>query len=148
MTLTSDHKEHLYQRLLEGDYAAGYLSACAAEGREALLIGLRHVAEALGGIGQLAKDTELNRETLYRMLSENGNPTLESVLLVLDSLGIDMQFGVGVLSLYAGVFDRVFIVQPRVLGPVAEIYIVVICRAVVQLQLEVASLGVIQSIPE
>ncbi|MCG8449081.1 MAG: putative addiction module antidote protein [Pirellulales bacterium] len=92
MTLTTEHKEHLHQRLQDREYAEGYLSACAAEGQEALLVGLRHVAEAQGGVGQLAKETELNRESLYRMLSENGNPTLESILLVLDSLGIDLQF--------------------------------------------------------
>lgn len=92
MTLTSDYQAKLNERLQDPEYAAGYLSSCAAEGQDALLVGLKDVANAQGGVGQLAKNTALNRESLYRMLSDGGNPTLESVLLVLDSLGIEMQF--------------------------------------------------------
>jgi len=92
MTLTTDHKEHLYERLKDRDYAAGYLSDCAAEGQEALLIGLKDVAKVLGGVRQIADETGLNRENLHRMLSENGNPTLDSLLLVLDWAGLDINF--------------------------------------------------------
>jgi len=92
MTPTTDYKNDLLVRLQDPEYAAGYLSACAAEGREELLLGLRNVAQAIGGIRQLANDTELNRENLYDMLSENGNPKLSSILSILDAIGIDMQF--------------------------------------------------------
>lgn len=92
MTLTTDHKEELYERLKDRKYAAGYLSACASEGKEALLVGLRDVAEALGDVRQVAEETGLNRENMYRILSESGNPRLESFLLVLDWAGMDMSF--------------------------------------------------------
>lgn len=72
--------------------AARYLSQCAAEGREELLVGLRTVAQASGGINHLAELTELNRESLYKMLSEEGNPRLSSVLAMLDVLGIGLEF--------------------------------------------------------
>lgn len=98
MTLTSDYQEQLHERLQDREYAAEYLSACASEGQEALLVGLKDVAKAQGGVGQLAKETALNRESLYRMLSDEGNPTLESVLLVLDSLGIELQFAMRAAS--------------------------------------------------
>ena len=92
MALTSSYKDFLLERLNDPDYAAGYLSACVEEGEDVFLLGLRNVAEALGGIGQLAESTELNRETLYRMLSEEGNPRLSSLFTVLDALGIQLQF--------------------------------------------------------
>ena len=40
---------------------------------------LRNVAEAQGGIAQLAEKAKLNRESLYKMLSERGNPELKSL---------------------------------------------------------------------
>ncbi len=54
------------------------------------------VAYALGivarakGMTQIAKETGLSREQLYRSFSENGNPSLKSTLAVMKSLGIDM----------------------------------------------------------
>ena len=88
MTLTTDYKDDLLERLSDPDYAAGYLSACVAEGQDEFLLGLRNVAEALGGVGWLAADTDLNREGLYRMLSKDGNPRLSSLFTVLDAIGL------------------------------------------------------------
>ena len=89
---TEDYKKYLFQRLKDREYAAGYLSECLSEGEEVFLVGLRDVVEAYGGVGALAKLTELNREGLYRMLSEQGNPTFYSLTAILDSLGIKVQF--------------------------------------------------------
>ncbi len=55
-----------------------------------------YVAKAVGvvarakGMGELAKETGLSREQLYRSFSEHGNPTLKSFLTVMKALGIDM----------------------------------------------------------
>jgi len=52
------------------------------------------VAVALGdiarskGMAAIAKETGLNRETLYRALSADGNPTLETMQSVLKALGL------------------------------------------------------------
>jgi len=43
-------------------------------------------------IGSLASATELNRQNLYRMLSEDGNPTLGNLITLLDVLRIDIEF--------------------------------------------------------
>ena len=88
MTLTTDYKNDLLKRLSDPDYAAGYLSACAEEGQGEVLLGLRNVTEALGGVAQLAADTELNREGLYRMLSKDGNPRLSSLFTILNAVGL------------------------------------------------------------
>ena len=39
----------------------------------------RNVAEAQGGVASLVEKTKLNRESLYRMLSERGNPEFRSL---------------------------------------------------------------------
>src|SRR6185295_19462375 len=56
---------------------------------EAFLLALRHVAEAQGGIGKLAKRVHLNRESLYKTLSKKGNPKLQTIGLLLKGLGFE-----------------------------------------------------------
>lgn len=86
--------EFLITKLAKSEeFAVEYLNACLEENDPKLLLrALRDVAEARGGLGDLAKKTGLNRESLYRMLSENGNPTIYSLNEVLDALGMQLQF--------------------------------------------------------
>lgn len=82
-----------YEDVLDEDLedpaeAAGYLNACLEDGDpEVFLLALRDVARARGGVARLAEATELNREHLYRMLSENGNPEFRSLEALLGALG-------------------------------------------------------------
>ncbi|MHB1512863.1 MAG: addiction module antidote protein [Acidiferrobacter sp.] len=54
------------------------------------------IAHALGivarakGMTQIARETGLSREQLYRSFSEHGNPTLKTTLAVMKALGIDL----------------------------------------------------------
>lgn len=57
---------------------------------EAFLFALRNVAEARGGIGVLAKKTDLNRQNLYHTLSHKGNPRLNTLGLILKGLGFHL----------------------------------------------------------
>lgn len=78
-------KRHTYQgdlmkRLKNSRYALGYLNAALEDDDEGVfLLALRDVAEAQGGLRKIAKKSGLNREHLFRMLSRNGNPRLESL---------------------------------------------------------------------
>ena len=55
-----------------------------------------YIAHALGvvarakGMTQIAKDTGLSREQLYRSFSANGNPTLKTTIAVMKALGIEL----------------------------------------------------------
>ncbi len=90
---TKSYDEFLHQELREPEMAAEYLSAALEAGSVAqFLLALRHVAEAHGGVGVLSNITELNRQSLYRTLSERGNPTLSSLLPILRAIGIDLAF--------------------------------------------------------
>lgn len=53
---------------------------------KALLIALRNIAKAKGGMEQLPKKTHLNRQNLYHILSDKGNPTLDTFELILKGL--------------------------------------------------------------
>ena len=51
------------------------------------MLALRNVTEAQEGVAQLAEKAKLNRESLYRMLSERGNPEFRSLEALLHALG-------------------------------------------------------------
>ena len=53
-----------------------------------LLIVLRQVAKAYGGVQVVAQQTKLNPTQLYRTLSPNGNPGLSSLSAILKALGM------------------------------------------------------------
>jgi probable addiction module antidote protein len=52
------------------------------------LLALRTVAEAYGGLGSVAAEAGISRESLYRALSPKGNPTLKTLLAVLKTVGL------------------------------------------------------------
>lgn len=63
---------------------AYYLEELLADGDPRVItIGLRHVAEAVGGMSELARRSGLAREALYRSLSPDGNPRLSTLSAVL-----------------------------------------------------------------
>lgn len=88
MTKARRYEEVLDEDLQDPVEAAEYLNACLEDGDpEVFLLALRDVARARGGLAKLAEVTALNREHLYRMLSENGNPELRSLEALLGALG-------------------------------------------------------------
>jgi len=65
-----------------------YLEACLEQGAPTL------VAAALGdtarGMSQLARDTGLTREGLYKALSADGNPSFAAIMKVTKALGVSL----------------------------------------------------------
>jgi probable addiction module antidote protein len=81
-----DSAEHLKT---DEDMAA-YLEACLQEaGDDAAFIAkaLGNIAKAKG-MTQLSKDTGLGRESLYKALSGEGNPSFATILKVTHALGL------------------------------------------------------------
>ena len=75
----------------EADMAL-YLEACLAEAGD----DAGFIAKALGniarakGMSQLALDTGMGRESLYKALSGQGNPSFATILKVISALGIQL----------------------------------------------------------
>ena len=85
-----DHDEAMAELFRDDPaFAAEYLSQILKNGEPAeLLVALRQMAQARGGVRAIAKETELNATQLYRTLSPKGNPELRSLLAVLQALGL------------------------------------------------------------
>jgi probable addiction module antidote protein len=89
----SSYREDKLERLRDPEEAVDYLKACLEETDmpDLFLAALRDIAEARGiGMSQLAKDTRLNRENLYKILSKEGNPELGNLYVILDALGLKL----------------------------------------------------------
>ncbi|MGB9500294.1 MAG: addiction module antidote protein [Dissulfuribacterales bacterium] len=87
---TVDYEKGLIKRLQDPEYASEYLNeALKEESQEVFMLALRDVAKAKG-ITQAARESNLNREAMYRMLSEKGNPNLLSLNKLLDTLGLTL----------------------------------------------------------
>lgn len=86
------YNEYLIELLKDPEEAASYLNAALEEDDlETFTLALRDVVIALGGgVGRVARKSSLNRESLYRMLSEKGNPRLSSLNSIMHSLGLEM----------------------------------------------------------
>lgn len=75
--------------LAEKETIAAYLTEALDSGDPRYIAkALGAVARARGGMAQLARETGLTREALYRALSETGNPELGTALKVIRALGI------------------------------------------------------------
>jgi probable addiction module antidote protein len=88
-TKTWDITDHLKT---EADMVA-YLDAALEEGDASLIAAaLGDIARAKG-MSQIAKDTGLGRESLYKTLSATGNPEFATVLKVMGALGLQFHAG-------------------------------------------------------
>ncbi len=71
------------------EVAAEYLNQVLADGsRQELLLAMRYLASAFGGVSGIARATKLNARTLYRTLSERGNPELGTLTELLKAMGL------------------------------------------------------------
>lgn len=92
---TVSHDEAVVKMLRENpSYAQLYLQIALDEIYEdqipAYLIALRRVIEARGGIGEISAKAGLSRQQLYRTLSENGNPTLTTLMKITRAAGVKL----------------------------------------------------------
>ncbi len=84
------HKYHI-EWLQDEENAAEYLNAAFEDGdRDGLLLALRNIAEARGGMATVAEKAHIPRESLYRMLSLRGNPALTNLLAILHGMGLEL----------------------------------------------------------
>ena len=90
---TVSHDSYMKKVLANREEAAAYINA-AAEGGELkfLLVAIRRVVGANGGMGALAKATGHSRTTLYKTLSPTGNPEVATLEAILAVYGIRMGF--------------------------------------------------------
>jgi probable addiction module antidote protein len=70
-------------------FAVDVLNGILEDGDQAeLLVVLRQMAQAFGGVQVVAEQAQLNPTQLYRTLSPKGNPALSSLLAILKTMGL------------------------------------------------------------
>lgn len=88
---TRKYEKSLNDSLKNPVEAAAYLSVHLEkdgdDSEELFLVALGDVAKAYG-ISEIAQDTGLGRESLYKALSADGNPKLTTLKALLDSMGL------------------------------------------------------------
>ncbi len=79
------------QYLDSKEMIAEYLSQVLADGdTNELLVAMGNIAKAKG-MSQIAKDTGLGRESLYKTFSPDAKPRFETIMKVLNSFGVKLQ---------------------------------------------------------
>ena len=69
--------------------ALDVINGILEDGNQAeLLVVLRQLAQAAGGVQAVAEQAHLNPTQLYRTLSPNGNPALSSLTAILKAMGL------------------------------------------------------------
>ncbi len=63
------------------------------EDLSAFLISLKQVIESKGGMTTISEKTGINRQHLYKMFSQEGNPTFTNLMKVLKSLDLSINIG-------------------------------------------------------
>jgi len=92
MAQTIDYKNFKLNRLKDPEYAKGYLNAALSEyfqdkNNKAFLIALKDIVTAQQNMTKLAKNSSKSRQSLYKSLSQHGNPTFHTLTEVMTSLG-------------------------------------------------------------
>ncbi|MCC0179917.1 putative addiction module antidote protein [Waterburya agarophytonicola K14] len=91
MTRSINYRDDLLKSLTDPEEAKEYLNAALEdENPEVFLLALRDIVDANSSMTQLALDTNRNRESLYKTLSEKGNPQLNSIRSILSNLGFKL----------------------------------------------------------
>ncbi len=79
------------QHITDEETQVELLSDALASGDRAYIAHALGVVARARGIADVAADTGLQRQALYRSLSKDGNPTLDTLLKVLSTLGLRLQ---------------------------------------------------------
>ena len=87
---TGDYHKFLIEELKDVEMAAEYLNTALEEKDDiTFLMALKNVVEAQG-MTKVARKAHLNRENMYHMLSDKGNPRFSSLMSLVSSLGLSI----------------------------------------------------------
>lgn len=71
--------------------AAEYLTDVLVNGDEVdVMLALRSLSAAFGGVQEIARRADANPNTMYRTLSKQGNPSLKTLRAILGAMGLQL----------------------------------------------------------
>ena len=89
-------KDYLKEQFKDDDYVKEYINAALElyfedHNKELFLASLKGIIQAKGGIAEFSRHTHINRQHIYKMLSDKGNPSFDNIGLILSALGLKLQ---------------------------------------------------------
>lgn len=98
MEKSKKYQDWLIEKLKDHDEAVAYLNDALEESlkgdeesQNLFLLAIRNVAEAHGGMAKLAQKAHLGRESLYKTLSDKGNPKWQTLVSLIIALGLNLR---------------------------------------------------------
>ena len=98
MAKSKKYQDWLIENLKDHDEAVAYLNTALEESlkgdeesQHLFLLAVRNVAEAHGGMSKLAEKAHLGRESLYKTLSDKGNPKWHTLVSLIIALGLNLR---------------------------------------------------------
>jgi probable addiction module antidote protein len=98
MAKSRKYQDFLIEHLKDHDEAVAYLNNALEESlkgdeesQHLFLVAFRNVVEAQGGMGALAKKAHVGRESLYKTLSEAGNPKWHTLVSLCVAMGLNLR---------------------------------------------------------
>lgn len=98
MAKSKKYQDWLIEKLKDHDEAVAYLNDALEESlkgdeesQNLFLLAIRNVAEAHGGMAKLAQKAHLGRESLYKTLSDKGNPKWQTLVSLIIALGLNLR---------------------------------------------------------
>src|SRR5580704_4383944 len=86
---TKSYRDDLLKNLKDPEFASAYLAQALETGDQAVfLIAIRDLVAAEGGASVVARQAHIRRESLYKALSNRGNPRLTTLQGILKSVGL------------------------------------------------------------
>ena len=89
---TQPYRSWQIEKLKDPAIASDYLNEALSDSPKMFLKALGLVAQSRQNFRQVARDAGISREALYRSLSEEGNPTFDTLHSVLDVLDLKIEF--------------------------------------------------------
>ena len=89
-----DITETFEQDLQHPEFVQIYLTEALDDGLSNFLMALRQVIKANDGMTKVAAEIGVGRESLYKSLSENGNPNFETIDKILATLGLKFSIAI------------------------------------------------------
>ena len=92
---STNYKDDYLQRLKDSKYTKGLLIVAFQESLkdgnwQAFGLLLNDIIDARGKKNEFAKKTKISRQHLYRLFAKNANPTLKTIVPILQELGLKL----------------------------------------------------------
>lgn len=90
MSKGKSFNSYLIEKLTDPELACRFISEAMEEhDPEYLKVALGDIVKAYG-VSYISEKSGLGRQTIYKMLSEEGNPTHKNLVLILDAIGLEL----------------------------------------------------------